>query len=162
MTVSLDVFRNFLRLLWDFQISKIHWMYLNQLNLFDSIESFWNDWIYLKQYSNQLTTKSLTVKNCLKIFPVKFQKVEFPSNFKIQVSKRTHMVLVSDFPSFRSFRASNVQCAFFDFRDFQRPSENFPDFWNFLIFKKEWLNDSHDSRFFGRSAVSRPRFVVLN
>ena len=74
MTVSLDVFRNFLRLLWDFQISKIHWIYLTQLNLFEStesiwlnwiywiyltqlnlfesIESFWNDWIYLKQYSN--------------------------------------------------------------------------------------------------------------
>ena len=53
MTVSLDVFGNFLRLFWDFQISTI------QLNLFESIESIWINWIILNQLNHLKMIESI-------------------------------------------------------------------------------------------------------
>ena len=120
MTVSWDVFRNFLRLLWDFQISKIHWMYLNQLNLFDSIESIWLNWIILK-WLNLFETifKIIDYKSqeqqWRKIFPVKFQKVEFPAILKLKSGFYTAKNIKKTFYDFFPIFPSNTFGNPFDF-----------------------------------------------
>ena len=60
MTVSLDVFGNFLILFETFK-------YLNQSNLFESIESFWNDWIYIWIEFDNILNSTLTRDACYSV-----------------------------------------------------------------------------------------------